>query len=63
MLLGNISKLYNIQGTSTINPITIGNNIVQQNNISWSKRILGKDALTHIKTKIIKQVFIPRLKP
>ena len=32
--------------------------MVQQKDINWSKRILGKDALTHIKTKIIIQVFI-----
>ena len=46
-----------------INAITSGNNIVQQNDISWSKRILGKEALAHIKTKIIIQVLSPRLKP
>ena len=63
MLLGIISKLYKIQGTKTTKAITIGNNIVQQKDINWSKRILGKEALTHIKTKIITQVFNPRLKP
>ena len=46
-----------------INAITSGNNIVQQNDISWSKRILGKEALAHIKTKIIIQALSPRLKP
>ena len=30
ILLGIISKLYKIQGTNTINAITIGNRIVQQ---------------------------------
>ena len=49
------------QGKITINAITIGNNIVQQYDISWSKRILGKEALTHINTKIIRQVFNPKL--
>jgi hypothetical protein len=34
ILLGIISKLYNIQGTSIINAITIGNNTVQQKDIS-----------------------------
>ena len=43
--------------------ITIGNNIVQQNDINWSKRILGKEALTHINKKIIIQDFIPIDKP
>ena len=45
ILLGIISKLYKIHGTNTIKAITIGNNIVQQNDINWSKRILGNDAL------------------
>ncbi len=34
ILLGIISKLYKIQGINTINAITIGNNIVQQNDIN-----------------------------
>lgn len=63
MLVGIISKLYIIQGTSTINAITIGSSIVQENDISWSKRILGKEALTHIKTKTIMQDFIPIVRP
>lgn len=63
MLLGIISKLYNIQGTNTIKEITIGNKIVQQNNINWSKRILGKEALIHINIKIIVQDFNPKTKP
>ena len=40
------------QGTNTIKAITIGNNTVQENDISWSKRILGKEALTQIKVNI-----------
>ena len=63
ILLGIISKLYNIQGTSIIKAITTGNSTVQQNDINWSNRILGKEALTHIKTKIIIQAFIPKIKP
>ena len=63
ILLGIISKLYTIHGTSTINDITIGNNMVQENDISWSNRILGKDALTQIKIKIITQVFRPIIRP
>ncbi len=42
ILLGITYKLYTIYGINTINPITIGNNMVQENNINWSKRILGK---------------------
>ena len=63
ILLGNISKLYNKQGTSIIKAITIGNNMVQQNDINWSKRILGKLALTQIKTKIIIHDLIPNIIP
>lgn len=62
ILQGIISKLYNIQGTITINDTTIGNKIVQQNDISWSYLILGKDALTQINTKTIAHVFNPKLK-
>ena len=61
-LLGIISKLYSIQGTSTINAITIGKSIVQQNDINWSYLILGNEALTHINVKIIKQLFNPNVK-
>ena len=46
-----------------MNEITKGNKIVQQNDINWSKRILGKEALAHIKTKIIIQVLNPSVKP
>ncbi len=62
-MLGIISKLYNKQGIYIINPITIGSSIVQQNDINWSKRILGNEALTHIKINIIIQVLNPKLKP
>ena len=62
-MLGIISKLYKIQGTNITKAITIGNSIVQQKSINWSKRILGKEALAHIKTKIITQVFIPKVIP
>ena len=63
MLLGIISKLYIVQGTNIINAITTGNNIVQEKDINWSKRILGKEALTHIKIKIITQDLIPIVRP
>ena len=62
-MLGIISKLYNIQGTKIINAITIGNKTVQQNDINWSNRILGNDALAHINTKIIIQDLRPKVKP
>ena len=45
-----------------INPIIIGNNIVQQKDINWSKRILGNEALTHMKINIIIHVLNPKLK-
>ena len=63
ILSGNISKPYNIQGISIINATTIGNKTVQQNAINWSKRILGKEALTQIKIKIIRELFNPKVKP
>ena len=63
MLVDIISKLYMIQGTNTMKAITTGNSIVQEKDINWSKRILGKEALTHIKIKIIIQDLIPIVKP
>ncbi len=63
MLLGIISKLYSIQGTSTTKAITIGNNIVQQKDINWSNLILGNEALAHIKVKIIIHDFTPKVIP
>ena len=58
-----MSKLYNTQGVSIRKAITIGNKIVQQNNINWSKRILGKEALAQINVNIIKELFNPKLNP
>lgn len=58
-----MSKLYTIHGIKTIKAITIGNSIVQENDISWSNRILGKEALTQMNTKIIIQDFIPIISP
>jgi hypothetical protein len=63
MLLGIISKLYNIQGTKMTKAITTGSNTVQQKDINWSKRILGNEALAHMKTKIIIPDLIPNAKP
>jgi hypothetical protein len=50
---------YVIQGISIINAIINGNNIVQQKDINWSNRILGKEALTHIKVNIKAETFNP----
>ena len=63
ILEGIISKLYRIQGTNITKAITIGNNIVQQKDINWSKRILGNEALAQIKINIIIHDFIPKVKP
>ena len=45
-----------------INATTIGNNTVQQNDINWSNRILGRLALAQINTKIIKLDLTPNTK-
>lgn len=63
MLTGNISKLYKIHGTKIMKANTIGNKTVQQKDINWSKRILGKEALAQIKVNIIRELFNPRLNP
>ena len=42
-----------------IKATTTGNNTVQQKDINWSKRILGKLALAQIKTNIIALDLIP----
>ena len=52
----------NKHGTNIINANNIGNNTVQQNDINWSKRILGKDALTQMKINTIIELLIPKVK-
>ena len=52
-----------MQGTNTIKAITTGNNIVQEKDINWSKRILGKEALTHINMNTIMDDLIPMVRP
>ena len=52
---------YITQGNSIIIATTIGNNIVQQSDISWSNLILGKEALAHINVKIQIQALIPNI--
>ena len=56
-------RLYTKQGIIITNAIIRGNNTVQQKDINWSKRILGKEALTHIKVNIRIHVLKPKLKP
>jgi hypothetical protein len=56
-------QLNNIQGIIIIIANTIGNRIVQQNAINWSKRILGNEALAQIKVNIIIELFNPKFKP
>ena len=62
MFIKNIPNIYNNEGINIINANNIGNNTVQQNDINWSKRILGKDALVQIKTKISIDVLNAKLK-
>lgn len=63
VLVETIWKLYNIQGYSIMRAITIGNNIVQQNDINWSYLILGKEALAQMNTNTIIQDLKLRLIP
>jgi len=63
ILHGIISQLYNRQGIKNIKAITTGNRTVQQKDINWSNRILGKDALVHIKINIIIQDLRPKVNP
>lgn len=58
-----IAKLYKTQGNNIIKAITNGNSMVQQNDINWSYRILGNEALAQIKINIIIQDFNPNVKP
>jgi hypothetical protein len=62
MFIKNIPNIYNNEGINIINANNIGNNTVQQNDINWSKRILGKDALTQMKINTIIELFIPKVK-
>ena len=55
-----LSKPYIIQGSIIINAITIGNNIVQHNDINWSNLIRGYEALIHININIITHDLKPK---
>lgn len=63
MLLGIMEKLNNIQGINITKAITRGSKTVQQKDINWSYRILGNEALAHIKTKIKVHDFTPKAVP
>ena len=56
-----IPNIYNKQGINIIKANKIGNNTVQQNDINWSKRILGNEALTQININTIIELFIPKV--
>ena len=62
MFIKYIPNIYNKEGINIINANNIGNNTVQQKDINWSNLILGKEALTHIKTNTIIALFIPKVK-
>ncbi len=63
MFIIKMFKPFNIQGITIIKEKIIGKSIVQQNDINWSKRILGKEALTQIKKNTIKELLIPTFNP
>ncbi len=50
------------QGINTIYAIITGSSTVQHTDINWSKRILGKEALTQINTNINTLVLIAKFK-
>ena len=58
-----MSKLPIILGVNIINANNVGNTLVQQYDISWSKRMRGKEALAHINMNINAQAFKPTAKP
>ena len=60
ILVGTIPAPYTIQGIKTTYAIIIGSKTVQHTDINWSKRILGKEALAQIKTKIKNAVLIAK---
>ncbi len=62
MFKGIIPRPYTIQGINITYAITTGNKTVQQTDINWSKRILGKEALTQMNTNIKKDVLIAKFK-
>ena len=61
-LLGSILDTSNTQGVIIIKEKIKGNKTVQQYDINWSKRVLGKEALTQMKTKIRIKLFKAKTK-
>lgn len=57
------SKLLSIQGTKTIKAKSKGNNSVQQNDISWSNRIRGREARIQMNMNTKIEVLIPKTRP
>ena len=57
-----IYKLHIKHGIKITKAITTGNKTVQHTDINWSKRILGKEALTQINTNINTTVFKAKFK-
>jgi hypothetical protein len=57
------SKLNKMQGTNTIKAKSKGRRTVQQKLMSWSNRILGKEARTQINVKTKALDFIPKIRP
>lgn len=57
-----MSNTYKVQGNNIIKANNKGNNTVQQNDINWSKRILGNEALTHIKMKTKRELLAPKIR-
>jgi hypothetical protein len=58
-----MSHACKVQTKKTNKPNNKGISTVQQYDINWSKRILGKEALTHMKTNTRKELFIPIIIP
>lgn len=62
MFTGIIPNEYTKQGNNTIYAIITGSSTVQHTDINWSKRILGKEALTQMNTNINTLVLIAKFK-
>ena len=57
------SNAHKRQGTRMIKAKSKGNNSVQQNDMSWSKRIRGREARTQINVNTRALDLIPKTKP
>lgn len=63
ILVGTASKETIIHNTKNMKAKTKGNSTVQQNCISWSNLIRGKEALTHINANMKRQDLKPKARP